>query len=291
MPTRVHHLYVAKFSLTMTLFPLLEDPNFNKEILTERLETGILKHQRQYVPDSRSLYEIINVQLAGEQDRRFVIGRLARSKPAKVKALDTDVHDMTTVEVKNAANAAMFLFEPWTEVVVFEERLPQISKNQFCEAFARLLEANCGLGPFRYELIASKVQFFQALDNASKVLEANFDLTPVNFGDRLEFKTLAAMMQEAKTTDVHIDLKNPTDGVNRAADLYREPLELVKRGQGKSRQRVLEGKTICVYDSEEKLATETPEIEESLETATPFYVSFLRRVYDYYPKYGEGGGR
>jgi len=223
---RKHHLYAAKISINEHLFtkPLEElKPFFFEGIVTTGIFIGLYK----------SLWSFLDISKIEIDGRVFIAGRVVRAKDESTKIVDTVNAKVKKGNVENVASWSNFLFDYETEIVIFEERIGKISKNQFLEVFKQLIQINAPqLGEIKYELLPAADNLKAELRKFKHIHYARFELIPANWDDDDEFNELD---QELKNLGVHEavhEYKAKYNGMNPESRLFSKPVNMSLAGYG-----------------------------------------------------------
>lgn len=163
----------------------------------------------------------------------FLFNNNVRAKDETTNIVDTTIAKVKKGNVSNVASWSNFLFDFETEIVIFEERLGKISKNQFAEVFKRLIEINAPkLGEIIYKLLPAADNLKAELRKFKVINYARFDLIPANWDDDDEFNELDQELKNLGATEAVHEYKAKYQGLNSNSRLLTKPVNMSLAGYG-----------------------------------------------------------
>lgn len=271
---RKHHLYTAKISVSEHLFSKsLKDikPNFYEGITTSGIFLNLYN----------SLWNFMDITPLTFKGRELIAGRIVRAKDESTRIVDTDTIKVKKDNISNVASWSNFLFDYQTEIVVFEERLGKISKNQFIEVFKQLIEVNAPeLGEIQYKLLPAADNLKAELAKFQIINYARFELIPANWDDDEEFNELDEELKNLKATEAVHEYKSDFEGLNPKSNMFRKPVNMSLAGYGHFdvRGRDNEGDNKQVNSKQELLYESVQSGDDIIEDFTRNYFTFIKKA-------------
>ncbi|MFE5322842.1 hypothetical protein ACFQ88_29575 [Paenibacillus sp. NPDC056579] len=273
---RKHHLYAVKLSINETLFsrPLRETKaHFLNAINT----SGI------FLKKYNSLWNFIDIAKESIEGRIIVAGRILRGKDEGTNVVDTADVKVRRNNVENVASWSNFIFDYATEIVIFEERIGKISKNQFIEVFKQMVEINTPeLGELKYEFLPAADNLKDELKKLKVINYARFHLIPANWDDGDDFNELDEELKNLGTSEAVHEYKARGTGLNPQSRLIKKPVNMSLAGYGHFDVRGTdqEGENKQVISKQELLFESVQTGDDIIEDFTRNYLSFLRKAID-----------
>lgn len=223
---RKHHLYAAKININENLFskPIEE----SKPLFYEGISTSGI-----FLKLYDSLWNFMDISKINIAGRDLIAGRVVRAKDESKITVDTDNNRLTKDNVSNVASWSNFVFDYETEIVVFEERIGKISKNQFLVVFTHMVEINArDLGELKYKLLPAADNLRAELRKFKTIHYARFELIPANWDDDEEFNDLDEELKSLGANEAVHEYKARNQGLNPSSRLFAKPINMSLAGYG-----------------------------------------------------------
>ncbi|MVO99056.1 hypothetical protein [Paenibacillus lutrae] len=271
---RKHHLYAVKLSINETLFsrPLKES---KMHFLSAINTSGI------FLKKYNSLWNFIDIAKEDIAGRNIVAGRILRGKDEGTNVVDTTDVKIKRNNVENVASWSNFIFDFATEIVIFEERVGKISKNQFIEVFKQMIEINAPeLGELKYEFLPAAENLKGELKKLKVINYARFQLIPANWDDDDDFNELDKELKNLGTSEAVHEYKAKGTGLNPDSILIKKPVNMSLAGYGHFDVRGTDkdGMNKQVISNQELLFESVQSGDDIIEDFTRNYLSFLKKA-------------
>lgn len=144
-------------------------------------------------------------------EEKIIFARLGKIK----SGLEETIYDKERksfkrikVDTPRALSYSNFILHPESHIVLFEEKRPDISINQFKEKISILYKRHFNdLSDVKIDLIVETERVFEILRRFDKVIEVQFEVTPSNPEDEIEFRRLDQLLKEGSTKEANFKMK------------------------------------------------------------------------------------
>jgi len=137
------------------------------------------------------------------------------------------------VESPRALSYSNFIIHPNSHTILFEDKLPNISLNQFKENFSKLYKQHFrDLSDLKIDLIVETGRVFEILKQFERIIEVQFKVRPSNPEDEPEFRRLDHLLKESGTKDANLSFKNEEAGLKVEGTIIGEGISQSGAGYG-----------------------------------------------------------
>lgn len=206
---------------------------------------------------------------------RFLGGKLGfeSASSAKTVRFDEATRDFISEErISEIGSFAHFLVDPQTQLLVFEERLPDIRRQSFVGALSQLLDR--ADRPFEVDLVPSEESFAAFLAEVPTITRFHAKIIPPNPTYRPRAERARQLIEPTHASETQIEsriAKERQDGLVVEGTVLEDVAEHVFATNGRIR---MTGRTPRggrrFYDSSKQLASGEIEIESTDESSTIF---------------------
>ena len=180
---------------------------------------------------------VIGDQLVESIDEeKIIFARLGKIKSGLEETIyDKELKSFKRIKVDTprALSYSNFIIHPESHIVLFEEKLPDISIKQFKEKISILYKRHFNdLSDVKIDLIVETERVFKILRRYDKITEVQFKVTPSNPEDEIEFRRLDHLLKDGSTKEANFRFKNEEDGLKIENTIIGEGISLSGAGYG-----------------------------------------------------------
>lgn len=241
----------------------------DKQARTNRLVT-MIRDGEKYDPRGNFYWAFGDFQpISTNDDEEIYFGRLCRVYKDVVQNFYDDVHKTVIRDhLKNKGDYSNFVFIPKANVVVFEEKRPSVTINNFINAFSRIYKDVYvdDLSYIKIEPFIETRAISELISQYDKVIKVKLRVMPTNPDDDPVYRPLDKMLKDATASSGTLEFKNENTGVKISGTVIEQGMLLGDAGYGDYELTVIRGlqertdpETIKSTDKIKRVNVENPE--------------------------------
>lgn len=212
----------AKININRNIF------SHDKEMLVNLIPEAILL--RPSMKRNSWNWKIAEAKEIRDESTLFIFGHLVKSRLETVTIVNGDKIETYNIP-KPVANVSRFIYDPQSEVLIFEE-VGNIPREDFIRSFEELIfKAKIEIGEVIIKLIPIKDKIYKRITEMDVLTKIEFDFIPPNFHGKDTFKSLDDIIQEENATRMKASFEN-NDGLNKSGFFIKEGVEKVSNAYG-----------------------------------------------------------
>lgn len=214
-----------------------------------------------------------------DTEHSVIFGRVCKISDEIRERAPERQEPIVEVQPDTVIASAHFLFDPKSELLVFEQRSPDISPPTFIEAFRKLcVNTRRELGDLNITLLPDRTVLRNELKTFRTITIAEFSIVHANWLHDTALNALDEQLKKARAREGSIKLKNPR-GLQLDSEIIEDGLTMVENGYGHVKLSGYDrsGRRKKM-DSRNNLIQEKISIDGDQHTWFQGFLSFLYRV-------------
>lgn len=171
------------------------------------------------------------------------------------KSFQRKLEDQTDgKESVRALSYSNFAIHPQSMKIIFEEKTPNISINQFIENFSKIYSFHFNdISEIKIDVIIETEKVFDKIKKFDKITEAVFKLIPSNPEDEPDFRRLDGLLKEGDTKEAILNFKNEDEGLKIENTIIGEGIAMSGAAYGNYKLTLVKNKEIEIVKSSDHI--------------------------------------